>query len=406
MLLSALPYHVKVRDHFYNHKKTWEFFASAKTRDDQLINFKTDLLKNTYKFDPLSDSALYEKVNIAKIKLDLEQLPVTIYQAQYTDELNASIVSDNGEAHIVLSGKIIQLLDDRELLAVIAHELTHVKLYSMLNGDMEITDRIVTAIANNYHSEAASFETARLFRLYTEIFCDRGAMMVVGDTTPIITSLVKLATGLQVVSAKSYIKQAEEIVSVEGAASQANAMSHPDNFIRAKAIDLWQMNEKTADDQITKIIEGHVQIDQLDIFKQTEVTNLTKELLQLYLQPKWFQSSLVLSLAKQYFPAFSLKEQVGLNEELPQRITGLTNSVKEYLSYVLLDFCLVDPSLEEIPHGWAFEFAQNCQIKDEFEQVLKKEMKFSDKKLQHYKSSVLSTFHEVRESDQEQLHEH
>jgi len=117
MHLSALPYHIKVKEHFYEQKKTWQFFAAAKTKDDQLIQFKTELLKNTYKFDSATDIAIYEKINTAKQKLGLEQLPVTVYQAQYTDELNASIVYLNNEAHLVFSGKITQLLNEDELLA-------------------------------------------------------------------------------------------------------------------------------------------------------------------------------------------------------------------------------------------------------------------------------------------------
>ncbi|MCW3110939.1 MAG: peptidase Ste24p [Segetibacter sp.] len=405
MHLSALPYHIKVKEHFYEQTKTWQFFAAAKTKDDQLVQFKTELLKNTYKFDPTSDTAIYEKVNIVKRKLDMEQLPVTVYQAQYTDELNASIVYLNNEAHIVFSGKIIQLLNDEELLAVLAHELTHIKLYSMLNGEMEIADRIITSIANNYHSEASYYETARLFRLYTEIFCDRGALSVVGNTAPVITSLVKLATGLDNVNAESYVKQADEIFAVDATSSQANAISHPENFIRAKAIDLWSKKNTEAEEEIIKMIEGVVQLDQLDIFKQKELAKLTKEFLQLYLKPKWFQTSMVIGLAKQYFSDFSWKEDVLLSEKMIEDISTAHSSVKDYLGYILLDFCLLDPTLEDIPVGWSFQFAEDVQLKEVFDQIIKKELKFSDKKLQQHKAKMLAAYYEVKENEAEQIYE-
>ena len=89
MQLSALPYHAKVKDHFYIQTKTWQFFASAKTKESQLLEFKAELLKNSYKFDSAIDKTIYEKVNLVKEKLRLENLPVTVYQAQYTEELNA-----------------------------------------------------------------------------------------------------------------------------------------------------------------------------------------------------------------------------------------------------------------------------------------------------------------------------
>jgi hypothetical protein len=405
MELSAIPYHIKVKDHFFQQSKTWQFFASAKTKADQLVLFKTELLKNTYKFNQETDTALYYKVNTVKEKLGLQNLPVTIYQAQYTDELNASIVYLENEAQIVFSGRIMQLLNEDELLAVLAHELTHIKLYSMLGGDMETADRIITSIANNFNSEASYFETARLFRLYTEIFCDRGAFAVLGNTAPVITSLVKLATGLDHVNAESYVKQAEEIFSVAGAGSQANAVSHPENFIRAKAIDLWSKKNKEAEDEIIKMIEGTVHLDQLDIFKQKELSNLTRTFLQLYLKPKWFQTSMVTGLAKQYFADFSWKEDAKISDTTINRINGADASVREYFAYVLLDFCLLDPNLENIPLGWAFQFAEDMQLKDVFDNIIRKELKFSDKKLQQHKAKTLAAYYEVKENQSEQIYE-
>jgi hypothetical protein len=65
-MLEALPYHLKVRDHFAQQTNTWNFFAAGKTKEEQLAQYKTELLKNTYKFDINADAAIYEKVNIGK----------------------------------------------------------------------------------------------------------------------------------------------------------------------------------------------------------------------------------------------------------------------------------------------------------------------------------------------------
>jgi hypothetical protein len=189
-MLSPLQYHEITTYFLQNQSQIWQFFASHNHKEEQLRQFKADLLKNTYKFDDTAHPELYEKVNLSKEKLDLS-IPVVLYQAQHTEEMNASIVYINGEAHIVFSGKIMQLLSDDELLAIIAHELSHVKLYTHLNGDVEVADRIITAIANHQGSTPAHYETARLFKLYTEIFCDRGAYIVTGNYAPIVASLVK-----------------------------------------------------------------------------------------------------------------------------------------------------------------------------------------------------------------------
>jgi hypothetical protein len=403
-MLSPLPYHQKVKDHFKQQPKTWEYFSITQNKEEQLQQFKTELLKNTYKFDPATDKLIYDKLTIAKEKLGLQNLPVTVYQAQYSDELNASIVYLHNEAHIVFSGAVTRLLNEEELLAVLAHELTHIKLYSMLDGDLETADRIITAIANNYNSEAAYFETARLFRLYTEIFCDRGAYAVVGDSAPVITSLVKVATGLDNVNAESYIKQANEIFASDSA-TKTSGISHPENFIRAKALMHWKENADTADAAIIPLIEGIANLDQLDIFRQQELATFTKQFLQLYLKPKWFRTALVAGLAQQYFANFHWDENALLTPAIIEQLSASHSSVKDYLAYVLLDFALADPSLEEVPAGWSIQFAEDAQLKEAFDAILKKELKLSDKKLQQYKKKTLAAYHNVKEGESEQVYE-
>jgi hypothetical protein len=334
----------------------------------------------------------------------MQDLPVTIYQAQQTDELNASIVYMGNEANIVFSGAITRLMDDDELLAILAHELSHIKLYTLLGGDLEVADRIISAVANNYHSEASYYETARLFRLYTEIFCDRGAFTVLQNINPVISSLVKVSTGLDKVNAATYLKQADEIFANEGNLKTAG-LSHPENFIRAKAIRLWQEKGAAAEEEIIEMIEGLAHLDQLDIFKQTELAQLTRILLQLLLKPKWIQSTLMLSQAAQYFTGFSLDANLLLTEPVISRVEKAHASIKDYLGYVLLDFALLDPALEEIPAGWTLQFAEDIRLKDEYDAILKKEMKLSEKKLQQYKQKTLAAFYEVKENESEQIYE-
>ena len=403
-MLSALSYHVKVKDHFKQQIKTWDYFTVSGNKEEQLQQFKTELLKNTYKFDPVADHFIYDTLALAKEKLDLALLPVTVYQAQYTDELNASIVCLNNEAHIVFSGPITKLLNEEELLAVLAHELTHVKLYGMLNGDMEVADRIISAIANNNASEASYYETARLFRLYTEIFCDRGAYQALSKTGPVITSLVKVSTGLDKINAESYLKQADEIFAADSNTKTAG-LSHPENFIRAKAIQLWDERKEAAEEEIISLIEGLANLDQLDIFRQKELAELTRRFLQLFLKPKWFQSTMVISQAQQYFPDFAMDEKALLNETIISAISNAHSSIKDYFSYVLMDFSLVDSTLEEIPVGWSFQFAEDAQIKDNYDAIIKKEMKLSDKKLQVYKQKMLKAYYDVKENEGEQIYE-
>lgn len=114
---------------------------------------------------------------------------------------------------------------------------------------------------------------------------------------------------------------------------------------------------------------------------------------------------MVISQAKQYFPDFTWDEKAELNEKLVETIGAAHQSVKDYLAYILLDFALVDTTLEEIPSGWAFQFAEDMQLKESHDAIIKKELKLSDKKLQQHKQKMLNAYYEVKESEGEQIYQ-
>jgi Peptidase family M48 len=421
MLPEALPYQLKVRDFFRRQTSTWEFFTAARTRDQQLIAFQTELLKNTYRFSRDSEPALFEKIDRAREQLGLGTLPVMAYQAQYTspgNELNASVIYLHQEAHLVFSGPILERLNEKELLAVIAHELTHVRLYTLPNGDLEVADRIITSIANHRDSDSVYLETARLFKLYTEIYCDRGAYAVLGDPAPVITMLLKLATGLTTVNAESYSRQAEAIFSAEPGTTSATP-THPENFIRTRALRLWHEQGEAATTAITRMIEGLPDLDRLDLFTRQELSDLTRQFLREYLRPEWMRSTLVMALERQYFPegagpvdggpdARELADlgAAGQKEvdpgaadrepaQLQEAIAGLHPDIRTYFGYVLLDFALADPSLEDMPAGRAFEFAGEMRLSDVYDAIYKKELQLNDKKWLQHKQKVQKAYAEL-----------
>ena len=417
MLPEALPYHLKVLDFFRRQTSTWEFFTAARTREEQLIAFQTELLKNTYRFSRESEPALFGKIDRVREQLELGTLPVMAYQAQYAasgNDLNASVIYLHQEAHLVFSGPILERLNEEELLAVIAHELTHVRLYTLLNGDLEVADRIITSIANHRDTDSVYLETARLFKLYTEIYCDRGAYAVLGDPAPVITMLLKLATGLTTVNAESYGQQAEAIFSAEPGTTSATP-THPENFIRTRALRLWHEQGEAATAAITRMIEGLPDLDRLDLFTQQELSDLTRDFLRKYLRPDWMRSTLVTALERQYFPEERTRERaadarsdssvrevggVPADQErgaaqLQEAIAGLHPDIRAYFGYVLLDFALADPSLEDMAAGRAFEFAGEMQLSDVYDAIYKKELQLNDKKWLQHKQKVQKAYAEL-----------
>ena len=402
MNLQPLQYHIKLRNKLKEQTKTWDWFSSVKVKDEQLLEFKTNLLKNTYRLDKESNVELYDKVQLAKDKLGLN-IDVTIYQAQNSTDINAGISYLPGEAHIVLSGQIMKLLTDEELLSVIGHELSHVRLFSIENSEFEIADRIITSIANDYRSEDVYIETARLFRLYMELYCDRGSLLVTENLNVVLSSLIKINTGLSKVSVESYLKQAAEIFEAEKVKSEYQ--THPENYIRVSALKLWHTDQENAEKQIGEMIEGAIQLNGLDIFKQNKIHQLTFSLIQLFLKPKWTRTTAILSLAKQYKNDFKTDDTIVIDDAFVDSIHSLSTSIKEYLSYVLLDFALVDPTLEDVPMGLAFQLAEDLTLKDAYNEIVKKELKLGERKLSELQKKSAKALSEIKESKQEHLYE-
>ena len=322
-MLSVAPYHRKVRDHFKQQRKVWDFFAAAGTHQPP---FRPDITS--------------------------------------------------------------LLLGEEELLAFNTHEQARTQLLSLLDGELEVTDRILTAIAGAPADagNAAYSETARLFRLYTAVYCDREALAVLGEPTPVISMLSKVAPA--------------------------------EAPVRTRALQCWQEKKEAAEPEIIEMIEGIPELHRLDIFSQTELAGLTRELLSYYLAPEWCQTAPVIQLARQYFP--NLFEESAGTERVPrsapvpatepvpgsapasdteavpgpepvpdtgpvsnampasdrERINQMAAKmapahpgIKEYFAYVLLDFVLADPSLKEKSSQRATQLAGEMQLSAVYEPI-------------------------------------
>src|SRR4029077_19036058 len=139
-------------------------------------------------------------------------------------------------------------------------------------------------------------------------------------------------------------------------------LSHPEAFIRARALALWQQQGESAASDIASMIEGESALDELDLIGQARLAGSTRRLLEHFLQPKWFQTPAVLGHAKLFFDDFEAKSEGrsdakgkvrSANDESPAETPPLPPSpfllppadprLREYLCYVLLDFVTVDP---------------------------------------------------------------
>ncbi|MDA3615674.1 M48 family metalloprotease [Polluticaenibacter yanchengensis] len=389
MALAPLPYHLSVTDILEKQTNVWKHFSKQKVKDDAVKSFKNELLKNTLRYSEEAEPELYAILNKCREKLGLD-INVTLYHELNNTEINASIVKLGDEAHLVFSGKILSLLDKEEKAAVIAHELSHSLLYSNYKK-VETANSMVNMLGNNFRATAGHYETARLFKLYTEIYCDRGAYIVNENYNAIISSLVKMDTGLENVNADDYIKQAHEIFATDNKTKTAG-ITHPENFIRARALHLWHTNKETADDLIKEMIEGIATIDQLDLFAQQQITEITHDLILIILAPKWIQDEKNLQLAREYFKDFEPGKQTINTQNFKDRIQKLHDTVKDYLAQVMYDFAVVNQGDMDINTGYLLTLSSEFDLQNQLETIVKKEQKLTAKKYQAVKKAATEAY--------------
>lgn len=379
--LEPLPYHVELRDYLKSQERElWNWFASARAQSDYTENLRMELLKSTYRLDAESHPELYQSVEEAKAGLNLD-IPVTLYQAQNSPQLNAALYFIPGQGHVVFSGPALTLLQAEEIKSVIGHELAHYHLWGRDDGEFHIVDRLIQAVANDPRAADSHEQTARRFQLYTEIFADRGSLCVTGDVHPVVASLVKMQTGLGQVSAPAYLRQAAEIFSKDNVTTEG--LSHPEAFIRARALSLWQERQQDGVSEIAQMIEGVTALDDLDLIGQRRLSRQTRRLLEYFLQPKWFQTAAVLGHAKLFFADF---QPARMREAaLLEGLKFTDPKLREYCCYLLLDFVTADPELEDLPLAAALELSRQLEFDTPFEKLAAKELKLKVREVRKLK---------------------
>jgi hypothetical protein len=382
--LAPLPYHREVVACLKTTEpELWEWASSAQNLGDFAAEMRAGLLKTNYRLDAEGHPELTRRCAQMAERLGVT-VPVTLYQANGGFGMNAMLCHLPNEAHIVFTGPVLTTLKDEELDAVLAHELAHFRLWEMDRGDYLTADRLLLGSANDPRGAASHAQTARRFRLYTEIFADRGSFAGCGQLEAAVAALVKTETGLSQASATSYLRQADEIFSREDATTKG--IDHPETFIRARALRLWSENDPGLDAWLKTTIEGPLKLDELDLAGQRRLTNLTRRFLGEFLRPAWLQSAPVLAHARAFFPDFA---PATLPDEAVASQFQLTDAAgREYLSYLLLDFAAVDPQLEDVPLAAALQWSQRLGIAEAFEKLALKELGIAKRQLNKLKKDA------------------
>ena len=96
----------------------WHWYVSNKVRDEQAEAVRFELLKSTYRVEREAQPETYAQAEDIARRLGLD-VPVTIYQAQNPQGLNASLAYVSSEAHIVLHGPVSSKLTEAEFRALL-----------------------------------------------------------------------------------------------------------------------------------------------------------------------------------------------------------------------------------------------------------------------------------------------
>jgi len=366
--LRPLPYHLRLVEHLKQAEpEVWGWASSFAVQEQHVQDMRANLLRETYRLTVESHPAAYAALAVAMAKLEIDA-PATLYQVG-AEAMNAALVYLPGEVHVLFYGPVLERLNEGELTALLGHELSHYRLWSMDGGDYHTASRVLDHTLADPGASASHINTARLYGLYTEVYADRGAAFVSGAPEASISTLVKVQTGIQTVDAAAYLAQAEELEQGDQQLSQAH--SHPETYLRAQAVDKWARTDQGLDDWLRRRLQGPLSMAKLDLLDQARLQGLTRRFVARFIEQEPMRSELVMIQVKRYFPDWSEGEPKADLEAITTETAD--DSVRDYLGFVMLDLALADPDLREHALMEAARAARALGRADAFLEALKKE---------------------------------
>jgi hypothetical protein len=375
-ILRPLPYHADVVAFLKKHEQeVWTWASTQQSRAEHIEEVRANLLRDTYRLDAGAHPQVHAALASAMQRLGIDA-PVTLYQSG-GQQMNASLIFVPGEIHVLLQGPVLERLDDNELLALFGHELSHYLLWSLDNGDYLIADRILNDALASSNSASSHHETARRYSLHTELFADRGGAVAAQAVAPAVSALVKVHTGIANVDASSYLRQAGEIDARE--TGTTGGTTHPETFVRARALDLWWQRSDELDAWIEAKLHGPLALRRLDLPGQHQLQTLTRGFLAWFLAEEELRSEAVLNQVRQLFPDWTPQEPAAAAGAF--LANTVDDSVLGYLNTLMMDLALADDDVRDDALLRAARIAQEIGSMDALQVNLKRDARFGKREL-------------------------
>lgn len=368
--LEPLAYHRLIVEHLReNEPEIWAWGSSQQARAEQVQEMRTYLLRETYRIDAAVHPEVHEDIAAVLARFEIDA-PATLYQAA-DGAMNAALCFVPGEIHLLFHGPVLEKLSREERVALLGHELAHYRLWSIEDGAYYAATTILDHALAYPGASPSHVETARLYRLHTELYADRGGAVAANAPGPAITTLVKTMTGLVSVDADAYLRQAAEAEGEQ--ASQGE--THPEIFLRAQALDKWWRGDAEADAWIEKRIRGPLSIAALDLPRQYEATAITRRFLSRLAADPGADAETVGNLIHRFFPDWTAAEvAIGDAALARDRIDG---SFRDYLVALSLDIAMADPDSRDAMLTAGARLAASYDGVDAFKAALKRDLKFT-----------------------------
>ncbi|WP_260596767.1 M48 family metalloprotease [Sphingomonas endolithica] len=368
--LEPLAYHRLIVEHLReNEPEIWAWGCSHQTRDEQVQEMRSYLLRETYRIDAAAHPHVHEDCAAVLAKLGLDA-PATLYQAS-DGAMNAALCFVPGEIHLLFHGPVLEKLSRDERIALLGHELAHYRLWSIEDGAFYAATTILDHALAYPGAAPSHVETARLYRLHTELYADRGSAVATGAPDPAIATLVKTMTGLTAVDPQAYLRQAAE---AESDARGSQGDTHPEIFLRAQALDKWWRGDAETDAWIEQRIRGPLSIAALDLPRQHEATSITRRFLTRLSADPAADAEATGNLIRRFFPDWRADEEAIEDAALAGRIDG---PFRDYLVALSLDVAMADPDGRDAMLTAGARLAASYDGESAFRAALKRDLKMT-----------------------------